>query len=1544
MDIKDQKEDLIFQVSDWASYHEEESVADQDEPQKKYTIRLYGTTKIGEKIYVRVDGFEPFFYVKIPLHWKTQKASVFVETLRRKVYPFHFKSTLKTWKIVKKCEFKEFTNYTKFKFLKLIFHSHDGLRKFSWLLDKKIDNQFLSARPQKYQKYESNLEPYLRCMHMRDIKPTGWVKISKYTHFHKSERPSYNKINIHTRWTNLDPVEDNSIAPFIIASFDIECVSEDSGFPQPHRDNDKIIQIGASFNHYGNAECYHKYIATLDTCDLIPNTTVESFKTEQDLLLGWARYMRKINADIMTGYNIFGFDYRYIEARSKKLSINNKFLKLLGRLRNEPSVFIEKELSSSALGQNKLLYYNMPGIVQIDLMKVIMRDHNLSSYKLDDVAAEFIRETIKGVREIKTDDKIQTIIDTKSTYGLEIGRYIKIYFNDGLSDNAYKDNAKFKIINLEKDTITIDGILDGEAIQLDTYKVFWCQAKDDVKVQDIFDCQKGTSKDRAVIAKYCVQDCILCNKLLEKLQITTNNISMSNVCYVPLSFIFLRGQGVKIFSLMAKKCREKGHLIPYHKIKQKDPTKTPTGSEEEDNEGYEGATVLRPDKGVYFTPTAVLDYASLYPSSMIHRNLSHECLVLDDKYDGLPDYKYYTTTYYNKDGSSTTCKWAKRLDGKMGIVPEVLRDLLAARKATKKLLKVEKDSQKKNILDGLQLAFKLTANSLYGQTGAPTSAIYCKPVAASTTATGREMLNGARLFTEFIFAKIVRVILKGDYSRYTKLMRFLFEKKIDLLLGTKIIEKLKDSYYKDNEDPNDTSHLHKANDYYYLRIFQEKSKKLEDKDFIDEKLGITGKSSFMKYFYDEIRKVLLDGDLSIEPYCVYGDSVTGDTPLMIKSNDKVTIRTIDSLTSDWKSYQLFKVLDFNSTRCEKQQNNNPTNFQVWTDDGWSLIKRVIRHKCKKKIFRISTHTSIVDVTEDHSLLDKDGNIIRPTECKVGTELLRSFPDINKTRKHQLSKYKAYLYGFFMGVGSYKVNDSKYGTTYSWVLDNANKYLLEKLKVKLNKIYPDNNFRIIEILESSVVYKLISSSNKQCLVDEYKDKFYDRDNNKIIPTEILNGSSRDRKSYLKGLLDAGGCRQYTKKSNYTILYAKGKITAMNIFYLLKSINYNVLLDTRKENPDIFKFTYSLRASKNRSYTEKIKKIEDLGYLPDDQFVYDLETDSGHFNAGVGEITVKNTDSIFVNYKIQHYKDKEPLTDHLSLKTAIRLGVLCGDLINYVMPEPQNLEYEKTFWPWVILTKKRYVGNLYEFDPNSFVQKSMGIVLKRRDNSPIVKIVVGGIVKCILNERSSEKAVKFTDETLRKIFQGEYQIEKFIISKTLRADYKNRTGQAHAVLADRITERNPGNKPQTNDRIPYVYIEVDKKVKLQGDRVESPDYILENKLKIDYLYYIIKQIMKPSLQFLEHIVPGDPTKLFTKHITIATNNKKGIRPIEYWMNHNKDDSKSKNKEEISKISCLDDIIITPSEKPKLKAKQKKKPTNQLIDKPLFNNKKGGYVIDL
>ena len=257
---------------------------------------------------------------------------------------------------------------------------------------------------------------------------------------------------------------------------------------------------------------------------------------------------------------------------------------------------------------------------------------------------------------------------------------------------------------------------------------------------------------------------------------------------------------------------------------------------------------------------------------------------------------------------------------------------------------------------------------------------------------------------------------------------------------------------------------------------------------------------------------------------------------------------------------------------------------------------------------------------------------------------------------------------------------------------------------------------------------------------------------------------------------------------------------------------------------------------------IKKFVEIDYQG---YVYDLTTENHHFAAGVGNLIVHNTDSVFYTFNLQT-PDGQPIRGKDALEITIELAQEAGEIAASFLKAPHDFEYEKTFMPFCLLSKKRYVGMLYETDPNKCKRKEMGIVLKRRDNAPIVKDVYGGIIDILMKKQSIPDAVQFLKNSLQNVVDEKYPIEKLIITKSLRSGYKNPKSIAHKVLADRITARDPGNKPGPGDRIPFAYIVVPGKKVLQGDKIETPSFIAENKLKIDYSFYITNQIMKPVQQ--------------------------------------------------------------------------------------------------
>ena len=224
---------------------------------------------------------------------------------------------------------------------------------------------------------------------------------------------------------------------------------------------------------------------------------------------------------------------------------------------------------------------------------------------------------------------------------------------------------------------------------------------------------------------------------------------------------------------------------------------------------------------------------------------------------------------------------------------------------------------------------------------------------------------------------------------------------------------------------------------------------------------------------------------------------------------------------------------------------------------------------------------------------------------------------------------------------------------------------------------------------------------------------------------------------------------------------------------------------------------------------------------------------------------DTDSVFFTFNLETL-DGTPIRGKKALEITIELAQEAGEVASSFLKKPHDLEYEKTFMPFCLLSKKRYVGMLYEIDPNKGKRKEMGIVLKRRDNAPIVKDIYGGIIDILMKEQNISKAVEYLKVCLQNMVDEKYPIDKLIITKSLRGYYKNPKSIAHKVLADRIAEREPGNKPSSGDRIPYVYINTKNTKALQGEKIETPVFIRENNINIDYSFYISNQIMKPVSQ--------------------------------------------------------------------------------------------------
>ena len=269
----------------------------------------------------------------------------------------------------------------------------------------------------------------------------------------------------------------------------------------------------------------------------------------------------------------------------------------------------------------------------------------------------------------------------------------------------------------------------------DIAEKFIGQNKNDMTPKEMFALfASGDPVQIKRLAMYCIMDTTLPQLLVDKMCILQNQISMSNVTSVPFKYLVERGQSIKAFSQILKETRRENFVIPVLKHKY--------GSE--DTEEFEGATVLTPQTGAYFTPVTVCDFASLYPSIMQAHNLCFSTVVLDENYSNLPNTEYKTMEWF--DAKTETTKTVKFCTSTKGILPKLLKTLTLSRKKYKTLMKSATDPFTKEIYNKCQLAVKVSMNSMYGFLASPI--ICCKPIAATVTAYGRRMIADTKGYLE----------------------------------------------------------------------------------------------------------------------------------------------------------------------------------------------------------------------------------------------------------------------------------------------------------------------------------------------------------------------------------------------------------------------------------------------------------------------------------------------------------------------------------------------------------------------------------------------------------------------------------------------------------------------------------------------------------------------------------------------------------------------------------------------------------------------------
>lgn len=595
---------------------------------------------------LHVTGFQHYIYIAAPVGFTKEDCDPYRAFLETKLA--HFTTVVDSVQIAMRENIYGFQGNKKSYYLKITVTDPKHIPKLRSALETK-------AQTLNYKGLWNKSEPgiltfdsiqyLLRFMIDTGIQGMSWVEApaGKYKLHAPEDKVSNCQLEARIDYRDLvahQPVGDwAKMAPLRILSFDIECAGRKGIFPEPNQD--PVIQIANVVTRYGESKPFVRNVFVLNTCSLIVNTQILEFQQEEKMLMAWRDFVQKVDPDVIIGYNIANFDFPYLLDRAKHLKCTNfPYWTRLNGMRSEAR---ESNFSSKQMGNRDTKTTNTNGRIQLDLLQLVQRDHNLRSYTLNSVSYEFLGEQ-----------------------------------------------------------------------------------KEDVHHTMITELYNGTPDSRRRLAVYCLKDAYLPQRLMDKLMCLVNYTEMARVTGVPFNFLLSRGQQVKFLSQLYRKALEQQLVIPNMKST--------------DEQDYEGATVIEPVRDYYKVPIATLDFASLYPSIMQAHNLCYTTLLNKNSAAGMVKDEDYIVT----PSGDMFCTPKVR----KGLLSQILEELLGARKKAKKDLALATDPFKKAVLNGRQLALKISANSVYGLTGATVGKLPCLPIASSTTSYGRQMIEKTKTEVE----------------------------------------------------------------------------------------------------------------------------------------------------------------------------------------------------------------------------------------------------------------------------------------------------------------------------------------------------------------------------------------------------------------------------------------------------------------------------------------------------------------------------------------------------------------------------------------------------------------------------------------------------------------------------------------------------------------------------------------------------------------------------------------------------------------------------
>lgn len=419
-------------------------------------INLWAFDRASNPVLVRIEDFPAFCFIELPLNvggrrikWNKERCDIFMGWVKSMSGDeAHFKYAFNM-----KRKLYYHRGATKYPMLQVQWKKVSEMTRCVRLLNKPCRIEGLGMVVARA--WEHEISPVRKILTELKMKYTQWFNVEQYITARDEDKTSTLLQEYNVNWRCIQPIDGNwSVNPKILA-FDLETYSDNhKAFPIMRRPLHVITDCSIVCQRLGSPEERKKYLLVLqpnleaEVITSFDDTEVITCRTEMDLIDELARIVQEYDPDVLSGYNIFGFDYPYLQAR---LDMYLRSWPNMGRLHNSPTVMKVKSWESSAYGHQEIHMLMMAGRISIDLLPIFKRDYKLDKYDLNTVSNKFLG---RG----KHDMDAATMFTAYEQYSQGLGIDLK------LRVSKYCDEDSVLVLDLIQRTNTWLGLLEMSSI------------------------------------------------------------------------------------------------------------------------------------------------------------------------------------------------------------------------------------------------------------------------------------------------------------------------------------------------------------------------------------------------------------------------------------------------------------------------------------------------------------------------------------------------------------------------------------------------------------------------------------------------------------------------------------------------------------------------------------------------------------------------------------------------------------------------------------------------------------------------------------------------------------------------------------------------------------------------------------------------------------------------------------------------------------------------------------------------------------------------